>query len=139
MHLVKPVDPGELVASVATLVRRYRPEVRSSLARQEALRTGDLECRKRQRQAVRRTWAHDSRTMSTPSPSSTSRWPSTITSSSSDLSFTVPKGNMRILFGASGAGKSVILKLALGLLRPDAGSHSRSTACASIRCRSSIC
>ncbi|MEO7158308.1 MAG: ATP-binding protein, partial [Vicinamibacterales bacterium] len=24
MHLVKPVDPGELVASVATLVRRYR-------------------------------------------------------------------------------------------------------------------
>jgi phospholipid/cholesterol/gamma-HCH transport system ATP-binding protein len=28
---------------------------------------------------------------------------------------------MRILFGASGAGKSVILKLALGLLRPDTG------------------
>jgi len=25
MHLSKPVDPGELVASVATLVRRYRP------------------------------------------------------------------------------------------------------------------
>jgi PAS domain S-box-containing protein len=25
MHLGKPVDPGELVASVATLVRRYRP------------------------------------------------------------------------------------------------------------------
>ena len=38
-----------------------------------------------------------------------------------DLSFTVPKGAMRILFGASGAGKSVILKLALGLLRPDEG------------------
>lgn len=38
-----------------------------------------------------------------------------------DLSFTVPKGDMRILFGASGAGKSVILKLALGLLKPDAG------------------
>jgi len=38
-----------------------------------------------------------------------------------DLSFTVPKGDMRIMFGASGAGKSVILKLALGLLRPDAG------------------
>lgn len=38
-----------------------------------------------------------------------------------DLSFTVPKGDMRILFGASGAGKSVILKLALGLLRPDSG------------------
>ncbi len=39
-----------------------------------------------------------------------------------DCSFTVPKGDMRILFGASGAGKSVILKLALGLLRPDTGS-----------------
>jgi phospholipid/cholesterol/gamma-HCH transport system ATP-binding protein len=38
-----------------------------------------------------------------------------------DLSFTVPKGDMRILFGASGAGKSVILKMLLGLLRPDAG------------------
>src|SRR6185436_6472404 len=41
-----------------------------------------------------------------------------------DLSFTVPKGDMRIMFGASGAGKSLILKLALGLLRPDAGSIS---------------
>ena len=39
-----------------------------------------------------------------------------------ELSFTIPKGAMRILFGASGAGKSVILKLALGLLRPDSGS-----------------
>ena len=38
-----------------------------------------------------------------------------------DLSFTVPKGDMRIMFGASGAGKSVILKLTLGLLRPDQG------------------
>jgi len=38
-----------------------------------------------------------------------------------DLSFTVPKGSMRILFGASGAGKSIILKLTLGLLRPDEG------------------
>jgi phospholipid/cholesterol/gamma-HCH transport system ATP-binding protein len=38
-----------------------------------------------------------------------------------DCSFTVPKGDMRILFGASGAGKSLILKLALGLLRPDEG------------------
>ena len=38
-----------------------------------------------------------------------------------DLSFTVPKGAMRILFGASGAGKSIILKLTLGLLRPDEG------------------
>ena len=38
-----------------------------------------------------------------------------------DCSFAVPKGSMRILFGASGAGKSVILKLALGLLKPDGG------------------
>jgi phospholipid/cholesterol/gamma-HCH transport system ATP-binding protein len=39
-----------------------------------------------------------------------------------DLSFTVPTGAMRILLGPSGSGKSVILKLILGLLRPDAGS-----------------
>jgi phospholipid/cholesterol/gamma-HCH transport system ATP-binding protein len=39
-----------------------------------------------------------------------------------DLSFTIPSGDMAIMFGASGAGKSVILKLALGLLRPDSGS-----------------
>ena len=38
-----------------------------------------------------------------------------------DLSFTVPKGSMRILLGASGAGKSLVLKLTLGLLRPDSG------------------
>ena len=38
-----------------------------------------------------------------------------------DISFSVPKGGMKILFGASGAGKSVVLKLILGLLRPDAG------------------
>jgi phospholipid/cholesterol/gamma-HCH transport system ATP-binding protein len=38
-----------------------------------------------------------------------------------DISFTVPKGAMKMLLGASGAGKSVILKLILGLLRPDAG------------------
>ena len=39
-----------------------------------------------------------------------------------DLSFTVPEGSMRILLGASGAGKTLILKLILGLLRPDSGS-----------------
>ena len=39
----------------------------------------------------------------------------------SDVSFSIPKGNMAILLGASGSGKSVLLKLALGLLRPDAG------------------
>jgi phospholipid/cholesterol/gamma-HCH transport system ATP-binding protein len=38
-----------------------------------------------------------------------------------DISFSVPMGSMKILLGASGAGKSVVLKLILGLLRPDAG------------------
>ena len=38
-----------------------------------------------------------------------------------DVSFSVPAGSMRILLGASGAGKSVLLKLILGLLRPDSG------------------
>jgi phospholipid/cholesterol/gamma-HCH transport system ATP-binding protein len=38
-----------------------------------------------------------------------------------DLSFSVPKGGMRILLGASGTGKSLVLKLMLGLLRPDSG------------------
>jgi phospholipid/cholesterol/gamma-HCH transport system ATP-binding protein len=38
-----------------------------------------------------------------------------------DLSFSVPNGSMKMLLGASGAGKSVVLKLILGLLRPDAG------------------
>jgi phospholipid/cholesterol/gamma-HCH transport system ATP-binding protein len=38
-----------------------------------------------------------------------------------DLSFAVPRGGTRVLLGASGAGKSVVLKLILGLLRPDAG------------------
>jgi phospholipid/cholesterol/gamma-HCH transport system ATP-binding protein len=38
-----------------------------------------------------------------------------------DVSFTVPRGSMRILLGASGAGKSTVLKLILGLLRPDSG------------------
>src|SRR5512132_4293327 len=38
-----------------------------------------------------------------------------------DVSFSVPKGGMKILLGASGSGKSVVLKLILGLFRPDAG------------------
>lgn len=38
-----------------------------------------------------------------------------------DISFTVPGGSMRFLLGASGSGKSILLKLMLGLLRPDAG------------------
>ena len=41
-----------------------------------------------------------------------------------DLCFTVPRGSMRILLGASGAGKTLILKLILGLLRPDSGTIS---------------
>ena len=38
-----------------------------------------------------------------------------------ELSFTVARGSMRIMLGASGAGKSVVLKLILGLIRPDSG------------------
>ena len=38
-----------------------------------------------------------------------------------DVSFSVPAGHMTILIGASGAGKSIVLKLILGLLKPDAG------------------
>ena len=41
-----------------------------------------------------------------------------------DVSFTVRAGRLRILLGASGAGKSVILKMILGLLKPDSGSIS---------------
>jgi phospholipid/cholesterol/gamma-HCH transport system ATP-binding protein len=37
------------------------------------------------------------------------------------LTFSVPRGSMTILLGASGAGKSVVLKLALGLFKPDSG------------------
>ena len=38
-----------------------------------------------------------------------------------NLSFSVPIGGTSLLLGASGAGKSVVLKLILGLLRPDSG------------------
>ncbi len=38
-----------------------------------------------------------------------------------NISFTIPKGSLRIVLGASGSGKSVMLKLILGLLKPDAG------------------
>ena len=38
-----------------------------------------------------------------------------------DVSFSVQKGRARFLLGASGSGKSVLLKLILGLLRPDGG------------------
>jgi phospholipid/cholesterol/gamma-HCH transport system ATP-binding protein len=39
----------------------------------------------------------------------------------SDVSFAIPDGSMKVLLGASGAGKSIVLKLILGLLRPDSG------------------
>jgi phospholipid/cholesterol/gamma-HCH transport system ATP-binding protein len=39
-----------------------------------------------------------------------------------DVSFSMPRGSMTILLGASGSGKSVMLKLMLGLLRSDSGS-----------------
>jgi phospholipid/cholesterol/gamma-HCH transport system ATP-binding protein len=38
-----------------------------------------------------------------------------------EISFTVLAGHTKILLGASGSGKSTILKLMLGLLKPDAG------------------
>ncbi len=38
------------------------------------------------------------------------------------ISFAVERGETKALFGVAGAGKSTILKLALGLLRPDRGS-----------------
>jgi phospholipid/cholesterol/gamma-HCH transport system ATP-binding protein len=39
-----------------------------------------------------------------------------------DVSFTIPAGGTTMLLGASGSGKSVLLKLILGFLRPDTGS-----------------
>jgi phospholipid/cholesterol/gamma-HCH transport system ATP-binding protein len=41
-----------------------------------------------------------------------------------DVSFSVASGRLRVLLGPSGSGKSVILKLILGLLKPDAGAIS---------------
>ena len=38
-----------------------------------------------------------------------------------DISFTVRKGEIKIILSGSGGGKSTILKIVLGLLRPDAG------------------
>jgi len=38
-----------------------------------------------------------------------------------DVSFTLPAGHTKIILGASGAGKSITLKILLGLLKPDAG------------------
>jgi phospholipid/cholesterol/gamma-HCH transport system ATP-binding protein len=41
-----------------------------------------------------------------------------------DVSFELLAGHLKIILGASGAGKSTILKLILGFLRPDAGTVS---------------
>jgi phospholipid/cholesterol/gamma-HCH transport system ATP-binding protein len=38
-----------------------------------------------------------------------------------DVSFEVKAGGTRIIYGAAGSGKSVMLKVALGLLKPDSG------------------
>ncbi len=37
------------------------------------------------------------------------------------ISFTLPQGRLKVILGASGSGKSTILRLILGLLKPDAG------------------
>ncbi len=42
-----------------------------------------------------------------------------------EVSFSLLPGRMKIILGASGAGKSTILRLILGLLKPDAGAHHR--------------
>src|SRR2546421_1544747 len=41
-----------------------------------------------------------------------------------DVSFTVRAGHTKIILGASGAGKSITLKIILGLLKSDAGAVS---------------
>src|SRR6266446_1050241 len=38
------------------------------------------------------------------------------------ISFRLPRGETKAIFGVAGSGKSTILKLAIGLLKPDAGS-----------------
>src|SRR5512141_701359 len=38
-----------------------------------------------------------------------------------NVSFTISRGETKVILGASGSGKSTILKLILGLIRPDSG------------------
>src|ERR1700675_4504079 len=38
-----------------------------------------------------------------------------------DISFGLPHGETKAIFGVAGSGKSTILKLALGLMKPDSG------------------
>jgi len=38
-----------------------------------------------------------------------------------DISFRLPQGETKAIFGVAGSGKSTILKLALGLIKPDSG------------------
>lgn len=38
-----------------------------------------------------------------------------------DISFEIPRGALRILLGVSGSGKSLMLKMIMGLVRPDSG------------------
>jgi phospholipid/cholesterol/gamma-HCH transport system ATP-binding protein len=38
-----------------------------------------------------------------------------------DVSFALPEGQMTVITGSSGSGKSVLLRLAIGLMRPDRG------------------
>jgi phospholipid/cholesterol/gamma-HCH transport system ATP-binding protein len=39
----------------------------------------------------------------------------------SDISFQLPRGETKAVFGVAGSGKSTLLKLAMGLMRPDSG------------------
>ena len=39
----------------------------------------------------------------------------------SDVSFEAFEGESRVIFGAAGSGKTVLLKTALGLIKPDVG------------------